>query len=230
MLARSRRDAVVLLGAMAGASALALVGRPVPQSRGGSSTIDLDRMVPETFAGWQVDASTRALVRPAPVKGKTYGIYDQVLERVFIDERGHRIMLSVVYGAQQSATLQLHRPEVCYRANGYQVRDVHGDTLRVAGQSIAVTRLLAELPGRLEPVTYWTLLGDEVVADPSAFRWRWFGLAVQRRVLDGMLIRVSSINIEPRTAFELQDGFADELVRAMAPANRARLIGAVGPH
>ncbi len=225
MIAGSRRDALVLAAAMAAASALASLARPPPHGSGDGDRIDLDRMFPQQFGTWSVDEVTRAFVRPAAMQGRRYSIYEQVLERTFIDDRGQRVMLSVAFGSEQSATLRLHRPEACYRAGGYQVRGTHGHVLTLAGQSVPVTQLQAEMPGRLEPITYWTLIGGELVSDPGSFRWHRLGFAARRKLLDGMLVRVSSINIEPTSAFELHGRFADDLMRAVAPDDRIRVIG-----
>ena len=129
-------------------------------------------------------------------------------------------------GSEQSAGLQLHRPEVCYQAGGFEVRDTHTATLALDDRRLPVTRLHAELPGRPEPITYWTLLGGMVVADASSFRLRRLSFAARRDVADGMLVRVSSIDQDTARAFELHQSFAQEMVRAMASADRAKVVGA----
>ena len=225
MSAKGRRDALVLLGAMAAASGLAWLARPVADAADNARPLDLDRLVPQEFGTWRLDESTRAFVRPAALQGQRYGIYDQVLERAFVDDQGRQVMLSVVYGKRQSAALQLHRPEVCYRASGYRVLDTQRGVAVLAGREVPVTDLRAELPGRLEPVTYWTLLGGEPVADPSESRWRRMGFAFQRKLADGMLVRVSSINVEPAAAFELHRRFADSLLRSMSAHDQALIAG-----
>jgi len=225
MSGRTRRDALVLLAAMGGASALAMIARPEPAAQGAQGPIDLDTLFPQQFDGWRVDEATRGFVRPALREGRRYGIYDQVLERIFVGADGQHVMLSVAFGGEQSASLQLHRPEVCYRANGYQVRGVHGETVSLAGVPVQVTSLEAEMPGRAEPVTYWTVLGGEVVSDSSGFRWRRLIFAARRQSLDGMVVRISTIDSDSVAAFELHRRFADSMLRAMTPAGRARVIG-----
>lgn len=225
MSAQGRRNALVLLGAMAAASGLAWIARPTQEAGDAGIGIDLDKLVPQAFGVWRLDESMRAFVRPAALQGQLYGIYDQVLERAYIDDQGRQVMLSVVYGRQQSASLQLHRPEVCYRANGYRVHDSRAGMASLAGREIPVTDLRAELPGRLEPVTYWTLLGGEPVADTSEFRWRRLGFALRRKLTDGLLVRVSSINVPPEAAFELHRSFADSLLRSMSAHDQALVAG-----
>lgn len=225
MSAPNRRDALRLGAGMAAAAVFAAWLRPVPRAADGAAKVDLDRIVPERFGDWRIDEASRAFVRAADRQGRRYRFYDQVLERTFIDGQGRRIMLSIAFGSEQSSSLQLHRPEVCYRASGYEVRGTHGAALALAGQTVPATRLEAELPGRHEPITYWTVLGGEAVADTSAFRLRRFEYAARREVADGMLVRVSSIEPDAQAAWQLQARFADQLLRALAPADRARLAG-----
>jgi EpsI family protein len=219
----ARRKALVLATSMGAAAALAALGKPVPDDQ--AHTVDLDTLFPREFGDWRVDVASEAFVRPAAQQGKVYKIYDQVLERTFINSKGQRIMVSAAFGREQSAGLQMHRPEVCYPAGGFQVAGVEPVQLALAGQAVAATRLHAFLPGRSEPITYWTLLGDVVVTDSTAFRLRQLSFGLRRRLLDGLLMRVSSIDTQPARAYALQSRFADELVRAMRPAERVKVIG-----
>lgn len=225
MIDRSRRDALLLFAVMGGISALAAIAKPVPQVRDAGAEVHLDQMFPQQFDDWRVDEATRVFVRPTLREEKQYGVYDQVLERSFVDGEGQRVMLSVVYGREQSRPLQLHTPENCYRASGYEVQGSQRTMLLLAGRPVLVTILQAEMPGRLEPVTYWTVLGGEPVTDLASLRWRRLSFAAHRQLPDGMLVRMSSINIDPKAAFELHRRFADSMLRAMSPERRAQVIG-----
>jgi EpsI family protein len=221
-----RRRALTLATAMAATGALAVLGRPVPRTLSDAERFDLDAVVPDHFASWQIDPASQAFVRPAAVQGKRLKIYDQLLERTFVRPDGGRVMLSIAYGSEQSARLQLHRPEVCYRAGGFQVRGVQPVRLDLGPRHLPATRLVAEMPGRPEPITYWTVLGGEVVADADAFRWRRIQFAARREVLDGVLVRVSSIDPAPVRAYALQQQFAQDLLAALPPEATRRLAGA----
>ncbi len=225
MISPARRKALVLAASMGAAAALAALGKPVADDDASARAVDLDTMFPREFGDWRVDAASEAFVRPAAQQAKAYTIYDQVLERTFINSKGQRIMVSAAFGREQSAGMQMHRPEVCYPAGGFKVEGVESVQLALAGQAVAATRLHAFLPGRSEPITYWTLLGDVVVSDSAAFRLRQISFGMRRRLLDGLLMRVSSIDTQPARAYALQSQFADELVRAMRPAERVKVIG-----
>lgn len=220
----TRRAAITVAAGMGAASLLAALGTP-RHADGAGPRLDLDRLFPSRFGPWRVDEAMQAFVRPASVQARRFKIYDQVLERSFLNENGQAVMLSVAYGNEQSAGLQLHRPETCYQGGGFEVRDTHPALLKLDDRQLAVTRLRAELPGRPEPITYWTLLGGVVVADAGSFRLRRLSFAARREVVDGMLVRISSIDPDAERAFELHRSFAQEMVRAMAPADRAKVVG-----
>jgi len=208
----------MLAAGMGVASVLGAFARPT-RRHGDAPRLDLERLFPTRFGEWQIDPIAAAFVRPA--SEITYQVYEQVLERTFVNEHGQRVMLSVAYGRE----LELHFPETCYRYGGFGVRGRHLAHARAEGQRLQVTRLVAELPGRPEPITYWAVLGGELVADANTFRLRSVTHAVRREVVDGLLVRVSSIDPDDARAFALHAAFISDLVRAIAPADRSKVIG-----
>jgi EpsI family protein len=221
----TRRSALRWSLAMLSVALLAAWARPRVRVVAPEDRMDLDRLFPQQFGNWHLDAASSAFIRPA--KASTYRMYDQVLERTYMNAAGQRVMLSVVFGSEQSSSLQLHRPEVCYRANGFEVRDITASTAQAAGRMWPVTRMLASLPDRPEPITYWTVLGGEVVQDAQSFRWRQWWFAAQREVMDGLLVRVSSIEPPSPAAFALQGEFIAQMVGAISPTNRNKVIGPI---
>jgi EpsI family protein len=191
-------------------------------------TVPLERFFPAAFGGWHLDPVASGLVRPAFEAAGTFQMYDQVLERIYVDDRGRRIMLSAAYGRLQSVGLQMHRPEVCYKAGGFDVSDVApGQVGLPQGAQLPVTRLIASMPGRHEPVTYWRLLGAHVARDDTQFRWMQFKLGVQRALPDGLLVRVSSLDEQPKRAYGMHDAFIADLAASLQGEARSRLMGDV---
>lgn len=221
----ARRKALVIAAAMGGGAALAVVGKPSRRLADERPPVKLERVFPERFGEWQVAPTAGALVRPSDETGKIYGIYDQVLERVYMSPAGERVMLSVAYGTEQSVGLQVHRPEVCYPGGGFKVSELTRLTLPIGGRELPVTRLFATQPGRSEPITYWTVLGDTVEGSSRAFRWRQIVSGLRGQILDGMLVRVSTLDTRLERAYALQARFANDLVAAVDPALRVRVIG-----
>lgn len=217
-----RRRALILGGGMAAAAVLGLFA--VPRHLASGPALDLERLVPREFDGWRIDPLAAALVRPGnELAGK---IYQQVLERTYVDDAGRRVMLSMAYGREQGSNLELHWPEVCYRFGGFVVRDRESIELDADGRRLPVTRLVAELPGRPEPVTYWAVLAGERVGDANAFRLRHLAHSVRRQVADGLLVRVSSVDPLTARAFAIQAEFIADLIAALPAEDRAHIEGA----
>lgn len=198
--------------------------QPLPEAQA-RAQVPLEQIFPERFGAWQVDASAGALIRPAFEQARQFQMYDQVLERTYFNAQGQSVMLSAVYGRQQSVGLQMHRPEVCYKAGGFEVHDVRSSTLSWGGRSVPATQMVASMVGRTEPVTYWRLLGHELVGHEADFRWRQLSLGVKGHIPDGLLVRLSSIDTDSAQAHALHAAFARELLQAMSPAQRARVLG-----
>lgn len=198
--------------------------KPLAQAQVRAQT-PLEQLFPAQFGDWQLDPSTLALIRPAFEQARRFQMYDQVLERTYMDKHGRRVMLSVAYGRQQSVGLQMHRPEVCYKAGGFRIADVQSGDMPLLGHKVPVTRLFASMEGRPEPITYWRLLGNELMADEQQFKLRQLSLGASGSIPDGLLVRVSSIDDVPANAYKLQAEFAQAMAQAMSPAQRLRVLG-----
>lgn len=219
------RRLALTLGAGMGLTAVAAQwAKPVPDPRA-AGLPTLDRLFPSRFGGWRVDPAAELLVKPTEPRGRVDGIYDQVLERTYVDDRGGRVMLLAAEGSEQSAGLQLHRPEICYPGNGFRVDGLHAVVLQPGGRRLPGTQLHASMPGRSEPITYWVVLGGKAVADSRDFRMRQLQFGLQRRLVDGLLVRLSSIDPQPEHAYALHASFVDALVAALPPAALMRVVG-----
>ncbi|MBI2734739.1 MAG: EpsI family protein, partial [Aquabacterium sp.] len=175
---------MAMLMLLTAASSYAFLPKPQPEAQARANT-PLEQLFPSEFGPWRLDPAAAALIRPAFERARQFQMYDQVLERTYMDEAGHRIMLSVAYGRQQSVGLQMHRPEVCYRAGGFTVSHIEPGELQILGRAIPVTRLFASLDGRPEPITYWRLLGNEVIADEARFKLRQLSAGGSGGIPDG---------------------------------------------
>ena len=210
--------------ALTAAFSAAFMPRPQPlaQERAGMA---LEQLFPTQFGPWHLDPAASALIRPAFERARQFQMYDQVLERTYMDDQGHSVMLSVAYGRQQSVGLQMHRPEVCYKAGGFEVQGVARGQLKLAGHDLVVTRLLASMVGRPEPITYWRLLGDDVVADETQFKLRQLSLGASGAIPDGMLVRVSSIDEDTAEAYKVHEAFVQAMAQSLNGAQRKRVLG-----
>ena len=200
--------------------------RPHEMPDAARNAVPLESFIPLDVGPWKTDRAFDAFVRPADLQAQTYQIYQQVLERTYVHADGARIMMSVAYGRLQNDELQMHRPDLCYEALGFQVSESQPAGLPLAARTLPATRLYAHKPGRPEPITYWMVLGDEVVASAQEFRRRQFLFGVQGRILDGMLVRLSSIDANRERAWRNHAQFAALLDRELTPTARMRVMGA----
>ncbi len=226
-LTRHWRHFALLAGLLV-AAGLAHVGRPQASPEANArALVPLESLFPQRVGEWQPDPVAVGFVRPAFEQAKRFQMYDQVLERVYVNPNGERIMLSVAYGRQQSVGLQVHRPEVCYKAGGFEVGAVQAGQVALPAHTLPVTRLVATMPERHEPITYWRLLGDQVVADEAKFKLDQVAAGLRGRGIDdGLLVRVSSLGTDAEAAWRLQAAFIQALDRAQDDAQRRRTTGA----
>jgi EpsI family protein len=219
------RRAALLAALMVGASALGAALIPTRRMADRRGPFSLAEAVPERFAGWVVDPRARGIVVNPQTEELLRRIYTETLERTYVRGPGERIMLSIAYGADQSdVSLQMHYPEVCYPAQGFQLEGRREDRLDLPYGRIPVRRLeTAFSTVRHEPVTYWTVIGDELTMSGLDKRLAEIRHGLRGEIVDGMLVRVSSINIDTASAFALQDQFIRDLLTSLTPAARRRL-------
>lgn len=189
---------------------------------------DLAASVPAQFAAWSVDTSLAPVAPNPDSQAALDRIYDQTLGRTYVNADGQRVMLSIAYGGDQSKALQLHLPEVCYTAQGFQIVHKGEGVLATASGPLPVKRLVARADARNEPITYWLTVGDQVTRAGLAQKLQLLAYGLSGKIPDGMLVRVSSIDPDVRAAYSLQDQFARAMLDALSPSARTRLLGKRG--
>jgi EpsI family protein len=212
--------------AMAATAGVALWRAPARSAADSAPRLVLDRVFPAQAGDWTLDSHADVFIRPADRQAKVYGIYDQVLERIYLGPNGAQVMLCVAYGGRQSDGLHVHRPENCYRGAGFEISGLKRLGVQLADRTLLASHLQAQRPGRSEPITYWTVIGDRVENDPREVNWIKLRAGLRGEVLDGMLVRVSTIDRNAERAYALHARFADALVRAIDPGYRKHVIGA----
>lgn len=216
--------AIVVSVLMLASSGAAVYMTP-PDHSGEPLDVSLETMIPESFGDWKVDRSVVPIPLSADVESALYAVYDAVLGRTYVNSKGHRMMLSVGYSRQQGGVQKPHWQEICYRAQGFTVTDIVQGRADVAGYNIPITRMVATIRTRVEPVTYWLTLGDHVVSG----RWdrlkKLLAMGLERESADGYLYRVSSVDADPAAAWDEQIRFSDALIAALPPEHAHKLVG-----
>ncbi|MDK6077359.1 exosortase-associated protein EpsI, B-type [Massilia varians] len=223
----NRRFAIsVVLGlAMAGTSALTGALTPKPRVLQPHEQFSLEQMIPQRFGDWRIDPSVVPLAPDPEQQSMLEKIYDQTLSRTYINSQGQRVMLSIAYGGDQSKALQLHLPEVCYVAQGFQMQKDAEDNLTTRFGELPVKRLVARLHERNEPITYWITIGEHASRAGIQQKLHRLAYGLSGEIPDGMLVRVSTIQSNETQAYGVQDRFVAEMLGVMAPRDRTRLLG-----
>lgn len=216
---------IVLLALMLLAAGLGAALRPTTSLADERPPIDLKAMVPTVFGDWQEQPSLSNQIVDPQQKQTIDKIYSQTLARTYANDNGYRIMLSIAYGKNQSDALSLHRPEVCYPSQGFSLVSQHRDQLNLMGGRIEVSRMETLLGQRIEPVTYWIVVGDHIVTTGINKKLVEMRYALTGRIPDGMLIRVSSIDKDTNRSIIMHNRFANDFVAAIASRDRSRFAG-----
>lgn len=221
---------MLLLALMLGSAGLAIALRPNISLADERPPIDLKTMVPTAFGDWQEQLNIASQVVNPQQRELLDKLYSQTLSRTYVNRQGYRIMLSIAYGKNQSDALQLHKPEICYPAQGFTLLDKQPGKLDLLGKPIAAIRLETSLGQRFEPITYWTVVGDHVSKSGTDKKLTEMRYALHGTVPDGMLVRVSSIDKGTANAYAIQNQFAAQMIRAIAPEHRNRFAGDLKPN
>jgi len=217
---------MVLMVLMLVSAGLAAALRPTINLADERTPIDLKAMVPADFGDWRQNVFTSAQIINPQAQELLDKIYSETLSRTYVNSKGYQIMLSIAYGKSQSDALQLHKPEICYPAQGFRLESKQSGVLALGAGEVPATRLMTSLQQRKEPVTYWTVVGDHVTKSGTDKKLTEMRYALQNRIPDGLLIRVSSIDGDTSNAYAIHGEFAKQMIAAIAPAHRARFAGA----
>lgn len=212
--------------AMFAAAGMALALKPTTKVADSGPKIDLETLIPKSFGDWKIDTTIAPLIANPEQEALISKIYNQTLSRTYVNSRNERVMLSIAYGGDQSDNMAVHKPEVCYPAQGFQIlKNPSVSTFNTGEGSIPVKRLVAGQGPRVEPITYWTTVGDAVEVSGLKWKLKQLQYGLTGKIPDGLLFRVSSIQADDAAAYRIQDDFTREMLKAMNPQQRERIIG-----
>jgi EpsI family protein len=224
MIRISRRDVLMggaLAAGAAGALALTPRGRLVLMPEGDA----LDKAVPSQIGPW-AHVPTPGIVLPRREGSLSAKLYGQELSRVYYAEGKLPVILVMAYGPIQNDLLQLHRPEVCYSAVGFEISQTVARPLPLRpGVMLPARTLVARSDSRTETITYWTRIGDDLPTSGTEqrvvkLRQQWAGY-----IADGILVRMSCTVAPDAAVYSQLEEFARTLVSAVPTRVRPALVG-----
>jgi EpsI family protein len=121
--------------------------------------------------------------------------------------------------------LQIHKPEVCYATQGFQINQMTKINVDLGIGKVPAMHLVATQGQRVEPITYWIRIGDKLARG-------WFEQNIARvsyglkgQIPDGVLVRVSNISGNEKDSYELQTAFLTSMLKGMHAEDRSLLVG-----
>ena len=211
---------------MSSAAAVAMVMTPTKKVADNLPKLDLEVVMPKEFGEWKMDErAAGGVVNPQQTEllGR---LYSQILSRTYYNSQGYRIMLSIAYGEDQRDGNQLHYPEVCYPAQGFQVTSNRKGLLSTPAGNIPVRRLETNLSQqRYEPIIYWTTVGATALTGGIEKKLAEMRYGLKGEIPDGLLFRVSSIDRNSEQAFDIQQSFVEQLLPNIPNEARPRIAG-----
>ena len=182
-------------------------------------------IIPKQFGTWvELPEETNQIVDPIQ-QDKIAHIYTSTLARTYLDKStGREIMLSVAYGRDQDLDTQLHLPEMCYSSQGYKILSNKPHTIHTRFGDLPATELDTSYGATREPLTYFIRVGDQVARGSKARNLARIRMALRGYLIDGLLFRISEDTSAP-DAHALQDKFVRDLLDALTPQAREKVIG-----
>ena len=212
--------------AMFAATMAAVAMKPRHLMARSQKELDLEKTLPVAFGQWRAAPGVR-LVEPPGSDTLSHEIYNQEVARGYLDPDGHLVMLLVAYGESQSERLQLHRPEICYAAQGFSVsRPVDGSlSYSVTEPPLEIRRVMTFREERVEPITYWMRIGYDVSEGVLERQRLKLEYGLRGLVPDGALFRVSTVGVPQVESYRVEDQFIRDLIAAVDPTMRAFMVG-----
>jgi len=212
---------------MVSSAAITIVMTPSRMITDQQIQINLEAIIPNEFNGWKIDFSEASLMVNPEVTGTINKIYNQTLSRTYINDKGERVMLSIAYGRDQSTDLQVHRPEVCYLASGFNIGEMTKTFVDTTIGRIPVMHLVAKQGDRNEAITYWIRVGDSLTGgwfEQKSASFRYFLIG---KVPDGLLFRISTISNDEQDSYRIQQAFLKDILQSIRSDDRHWLVGGV---
>lgn len=193
----------------------------------------LEDTVPRQFGDWKELANPYAQVGVATgVDPNMDQPYDQTVMRTYINSRGQQVMLALAWGKRQRQEVKIHRPDLCYVAQGYRVRSLQAAQFEgiaaPGGRPVLGKHMHAATDKGGEAVSYWMRIGQLFSEDALATRLHIMKEGLDGRVPDGILVRASmrTQGVEDtRAAWPVLDDFLKQLAGSVPPSTAELMLG-----
>lgn len=191
---------------------------------------DLETTVPKKFGDWTAVPNPGLQVSTSTGDGPDQNRpYDQTVMRTYVNTQGQVVMLALAWGRRQQQEVKVHRPDLCYVAQGYQIQSLAPARFKVSDPSIHPVgkHMVASSSRGAEAVAYWIRIGTLYSEDAWATRMHILKDGFQGHIPDGILVRASLPLVDParaEQAWPVLDRFLNDLTVAVPDDSRALLL------
>ncbi|WP_169732470.1 exosortase C-terminal domain/associated protein EpsI [Derxia gummosa] len=209
--------------------------RLVPGNLQSVDVVDIEAAAPRSFGDWVV--INTSLDNPMLNVGgnSTDSPYDQTLYRAYRNGRGQVIQLAIAWGRNQRQEIKIHRPELCYEAQGLHVSAVRsvafpvidsvGHPLPILGKFLVGSD---QTGAQRQLVGYWIRIGRIFSESALETRLHLITEGLAGRIPDGVLVRASIQVPDPSEDDEAEaeiKAFLSQLIEAMPVGMREIAVG-----
>lgn len=183
----------------------------------------LAELTPRAFGDWKELPTNNVQVDLVPRKDgqpNKFGPYDDSLLRTYQNSKGQVVMLALAYGRTQRQEVKIHRPELCYVAQGFlakQLKETNfGNFDNLSSTDVTGKNMIAEMSGRREAVSYWIRIGDTYSENAWQTRLYILQLGLSGNVPDGVLVRISTLikdEMSEGSAWSINNSFMSDLLK-----------------
>ena len=182
----------------------------------------LEDVIPARVGDWRFMTASGLVIPPDDQLSRA--LYSQLLTRVYFDGKNTPVMLLVAHSASQTGVLQIHRPEVCYPAGGYELSPVTPLEIGFSQRSLRTNSLSATNERGTEHIVYWTRVGRHMPLSWAEQRWAVAEDNLRKLIPDAVLVRFSVIHEDRAEAYAMIGQFIRSLLESLSPADRKVLI------
>jgi len=193
----------------------------------------LEQRIPKQFGQWkEVPSSTIQTDLYVKQQGErtTDNPYDDVLMRTYENAKGQQVQLAVAYGKTQRQEVKIHRPELCYYAQGFEITDIKDnvfDVMNLRNQAIIGKQMRVISDGSQQAISYWIRIGDLYSNSAWDTRLHIIQQGLKGHILDGVLVRASSQIVNDDAVsdqFQLNETLMNDLVSNLKTVNDKSLL------
>lgn len=219
---------IVLMALMLASAALAAAFMPTARLADVHPRKSLAAEVPHTIGQWKLSPANIAAVLDPTQQAVLEYLYTETYSANYLNADKQLVMLSLAYGKNQSDGNDVHKPDLCYPAQGFTILEEKNFPLVLDSQRTIRVRYLKTQNGpRIEPLIYWTTAGDYVYQ--GKLEKKMIGLKYSRDNLipDGLIARVSTFETDTPKAITLLTAYIKDWYGSTPKTERARYFGAL---